>query len=456
MTEYWDAELETQPWADTLAWQATHLPTYVRYLKERSVLYRDALAGVDPDAVTSVAALAELPTTEKDDLRRGQSAPDTPVLGLQQAAADADIVQVITSSGTTGGPVFFGLTARDAESWRHSIGGMFFTAGVRRTSVVAHSTAMAMVAAGVPYADGVREIGATLAWVGGQTTPRMVSIVERLKVDTLIGTASFTTFFADKATEILGRPAASLGVRTVIGGGEPGLGQPEIRAKIKELWGAERVSEVMGLGDVMSGMWGECEEGAGMHFTAGRHVLVELVDPDSGVAVPWDDGAEGELVYTTFTREATPVLRFRSRDHVVVTGTRCACGRRTPRIRCVGRTDDMLIYKAMNVFPASIRDIAVSEGHALIEDVIRVRKAVKEQVRFDDPIPVEVQTRPGVAATEVAGLIERVEERVRQELRVRVAVEAYPPGTFDRGMYKNALTYVADQPPARAGSLTTA
>jgi phenylacetate-CoA ligase/benzoylacetate-CoA ligase len=159
------------------------------------------------------------------------------------------------------------------------------------------------------------------------------------------------------------------------------------------------------------------------------------------------EGGEGEAVYTTFTREATPVLRFRSRDHIVVTGTDCSCGRWTPRIRCIGRTDDMLIYKAMNVFPSSIRDIAVAEGGDLIDDVVRVRKAAANQVRFDDPIPVELQTRSHVGADVLADVAARIEERVRQELRVRVAVEAYPPGTFDRGMYKNALTYVAAHGP---------
>ncbi|MCK6211434.1 hypothetical protein KZX45_12855 [Georgenia sp. EYE_87] len=444
---YWDPEVETRPWGETVAWQVGHLPAYVRRLQERSLLYRDRLAGVDAEAITTVEHLAELPTTEKDDLRRGQAGPNGPLLGLQQAAPTEDVVQVITSSGTTGGPVYFGLTAADLAAWRQSIATMYFTAGVRRGTTTALSTAMPMVAGGMPYADGIRETGSTLAWIGGQTTARMASAMERLRVDTLVGTASFASFFADKVTELLGRDASTLPVRTVVGGGEPGFGQPEIRSRIQELWGANRVSEVMGLGDVCSGVWGECEAGEGMHLTAGRHVLVEIIDPATGEQRPWVEGGQGEAVYTTFTREATPVLRFRSRDHIVVTGTDCSCGRRTPRIRCIGRTDDMLIYKAMNVFPASIRDIAVAEGADLIDDVVRVRKSAADQVRFDEPIPVELQTRSAVGADVLTDLAARIEERVRQELRVRVAVEAYPPGTFDRGMYKNALTYVAEHGP---------
>jgi hypothetical protein len=109
----------------------------------------------------------------------------------------------------------------------------------------------------------------------------------------------------------------------------------------------------MGLGDVMSLLWAECEAEGGMHFCGQRSVAVELIDPASGAVLPWEEGVRGEAVYTTFAREATPVLRYRSADHLVVTAMSCPCGRTSPRIRCVGRTDDMLIYKAMNVFPRS-------------------------------------------------------------------------------------------------------
>ena len=117
-------------------------------------------------------------------------------------------------------------------------------------------------------------------------------------------------------------------MRTIIAGGEPGLGDPTTRARLIEDWGAERVSEVMGLGDVLPGMWAECPEGGGMHFTGSRNVFVELIDPESGASVPWADGADGEAVYSAFTREATPVVRFRSRDHLHVEATTCPAGGR--------------------------------------------------------------------------------------------------------------------------------
>ena len=119
--------------------------------------------------------------------------------------------------------------------------------------------------------------------------------------------------------------------------------------------------------------------------------MLELIDPESGQALPWREGATGEIVYTAFDREATPVVRYRSRDHAEVVAMGCACGRTGPRIRCIGRTDDMLIYKGMNVFPTAIRDLVVERFAGRIEPMLRLWKTRRDQVRFDRPIEVDVE-----------------------------------------------------------------
>lgn len=441
--EYFDAEIETRPWNDLLEWQRAQLPGFLSRLSADIPWYGHRLRGVDPARAAESDVWPDVPFTTKGDLRDAQARPDQEhPLGDLQGVPTADVVQVLASSGTTGTPVFFGLTEADLQSWLHSIATMFFTAGIRRTSRVALTTGMPLVAGGMPYADAVRHIGATLVWVGGQTPARMAMIVDRLGVDTFIGTASFATFAAQRFGEALGQPASDTAMRTIIAGGEPGLGEPTTRARLIEDWGATRISECMGLGDVMSGLWAECPEGGGMHFTGARNVYVELVDPADGSLVPWTPGAAGEAVYTPFTRQATPVLRFRSRDHLHVEADTCACGRTSPRIRCVGRTDDMLIYKAMNVFPSAIRDVVLEEYAADVAGPMRIRKDSATQVRFDDPLPLEVElTRPRPDAD---ALRLRIEESVRQRLRVRVAVELLDRGAIPVGEYKNALTYVAE------------
>jgi phenylacetate-coenzyme A ligase PaaK-like adenylate-forming protein len=441
--QFWDPEFDTKPWDDLLTWQRSQLPHFLAALAGRSPFYASQLAGLDAAGVAEPRLWAQVPFTTKDDLRAAQQQAGTEnMLGDLQGVEDAQISQVIASSGTTGTPVFFGLTEDDRLAWADSIANMFFTAGIRKDSVVALTTGMPLVAGGMPYADAIRRIGATLVWVGGQTPARTASITQRLKVDTFVGTASFATFFANRCEEILGRPASELSVRTVIAGGEPGLGQEAIRSRIRADWGATRISEVMGLGDVMSGLWGECPAGPGMHFTAGRNVYVELIDPDTGDVVEWAPGAKGEAVYTTFTRQATPALRFRSRDHLeVLTAAECACGRTAPTVHCIGRTDDMLIYKAMNVFPSAIRDVVMDRFSAEIAGPMRLRKENAAQVRFDDPIPLEVELPAGSEGPGSGDLAGRISEQVRERLRVRVAVELVGPGTISIGEYKNALTY---------------
>ena len=195
--------------------------------------YANRLTGVDLGKAASPEVWADVPYTTKDDLRAAQAdaSPEQP-LGDLQAVPMADVVQVLASSGTTGTPVFFGLTEPDRQAWLHSIATMFFTAGIRRTSRVALTTGMPLVAGGMPYADSVRHIGATLVWVGGQTPARMATILDRLQVDTFIGTASYATFAAQRFGEALGRPAADTAMRTIIAGGEPGLGEPTIRHRL--------------------------------------------------------------------------------------------------------------------------------------------------------------------------------------------------------------------------------
>lgn len=443
--EYWDEALDTKPWAQVQAWQRDQLSGFVQRLAQRSPFFADRLAGIDVAEVASPTVWGRVAFTTKEDLRAGQEAgASSTMLGLLQCVDGADIVQVLASSGTTGRPVYFGLTERDRDAWAESIANMFYTAGIRRSSVVALTTGMPLVAGGMPYADAVRRIGATLVWVGGQTVARMVSIVADLKVDTLIGTASFATFFAERCESVTGRPASELAIRTVIGGGEPGMGQDAIRSGIRHDWNAKRISEVMGLGDVMSGLWGECAEGNGMHFTASRNVYVELIDPETGDIIEWDAGASGEAVYTPFTREATPTLRFRSRDHLQVMTVDCPCGRTSPVVRCVGRTDDMLIFKAMNVFPSAIRDVVMEGFASQIAGPLRLRKDRVDQVRFDDPIPLEVELPGGMSPAEAGDLGWRMEEAVRERLRVRVAVELLERGSIPIGEYKNALTYVRE------------
>ena len=430
---YWDPELETMPWDAVLRWQAGQLAGWLKALPARSAFHRDKLAGAPADA-----PLADLPFTDKDEIRVSQNDPPRgEPFGRHQGVPLADVVQVLSSSGTTGDPVNFALTTADLGVWRDGIATGFFTAGIRADDVVAHLVGLPGVAGGLPYADGFRHIGATLAWIGGRPTEQIVRAIPRLQATAILTTTSFGIYLAD-----LG--AAALGIRTLLGGGEPGLGQLEIREKIRQGWDLESVREVMGLGDVMSLLWAECEDEGGMHFCGQRSVIVELIDPATGAVVPWEDGAEGEAVYTTFAREATPALRYRSADHMVVTAMACRCGRTSPRVRCIGRTDDMLIYKAMNVFPAAIRDVVLRRFSDAVEPYLRIWKDHARQVRFDDPIPLDVEASAALAGDRYAEVARDIEQELRSQLQIRTTVTLVAPETLPRTAYKTPLVHVRE------------
>jgi phenylacetate-CoA ligase/benzoylacetate-CoA ligase len=442
---YWDEELETAPWLEVEAWQAGHIVHFLDGLRSRSPFHKDRVdSGARPAATPrSLELLADLPFTTKDELRHSQEdqVAGEP-FGRHQAVPLSEIVQVVSSSGTTGHPLYYALTAADLDLWRQMIAAVFFTAGIRPGDVVAHLVGLPGVAGGLPYADGFRTIGATLAWLGGFPTERILGSFRRLQVSAVLSTASFGTYLTDHCEEVIGVPAASLGVAKFLGGGEPGFGQREIRDKVRSGWALDHVREVMGLADVLSAVWGECDDESGMHFCAQRGVAIELIDPATGKQQPWREGATGEVVYTTFAREATPMLRYRSADHVVVTGVDCSCGRTSPKIRCIGRTDDMLIYKGMNVFPTAIRDVALSAVGDAVQPYVRIWKERSNQVRFDEAIPVDIEASAELAAERYPVLASRIEAELRSRLQVRAVVSVVAPGTLPQNAYKTPLVHV--------------
>jgi phenylacetate-CoA ligase len=203
---------------------------------------------------------------------------------------------------------------------------------------------------------------------------------------------------------------------------------------LEEGWGA-KVTEAMGVGDIGVSLFGECEQQDGMHLGARGFVHVELVDPETGEVVALDDGASGELVLTHLHHRAAPLLRFRTRDHVQVRADACPCGRVSPRIRCVGRTDDMLIVRGVNVFPSAVREVVGAftpdvSGHILV-------KPQTAGVKQEPPLPVSVELARG--ATADAGLAEAISRRLRDVLVVQMRVELVPWGSLGRSEYKSTL-----------------
>ncbi|HYK06377.1 MAG TPA: hypothetical protein VEW11_01290 [Gaiellaceae bacterium] len=195
------------------------------------------------------------------------------------------------------------------------------------------------------------------------------------------------------------------------------------------------MTEAMGIGDIGVSLWGECEEQDGMHLGARGFVHAELIDPDTGAALELAHGASGELVLTHLRHRAAPLLRFRTRDHVEVRTSPCPCGRTAPRLRCIGRTDEMLIVRGVNVFPAAIREV-VSGFAPAVSGQILVRPQAAG-VKQEPPLPVSVELGPEAQAD--AGLAGAIRDRLREVLVVQTQVELVAPGSLPRSEYKSKL-----------------
>jgi phenylacetate-CoA ligase len=268
-------------------------------------------------------------------------------------------------------------------------------------------------------------IGLTHIPVGTGNTERLVRAIELLRPDAAVLTPSYAAYLAENFE------LRDSSVVRVLVAGEPGGGEPAFRARLEDGWGA-KVTEAMGIGDIGVSLWGECEEQDGMHLGARGFVHAELIEPESRAAIPMDDGAAGELVLTHLRHRAAPLLRFRTRDHVEVRTSPCACGRTGPRIRCLGRTDDMLIVRGVNVFPSAIREVVSGFAPAVSGNILVRPQA--PGVKQEPPLPVAVELAP--EGTIDADLIRA---RLREVLVVQTQVELVPWGSLRRSEYKSTL-----------------
>jgi phenylacetate-CoA ligase len=270
--------------------------------------------------------------------------------------------------------------------------------------------------------------------VGTGNTERLVTAIQKLGATGVSCTPSYGLYLIDWCHQH-DIDTRSLGLTNMITAGEPGGGDPMIRGRIEDAFGC-MVRESMGIGDISLSVWAEDEDGEGMHFMARGFAHVELIDPVSGASQRWEHGAEGELVYTALQREAMPLLRFRSRDHVIVNMQPNPTGRTGPRIRCIGRTDDMLIVRGVNLFPSAIRSI-LKEFSPEVGEMFQIRPKTKG-VSQTTPLPIVVELAKGVDKP-LDGLERRMVDAIRTRLLVSTTIEFVPYGTLPRETYKGKL-----------------
>jgi len=431
--KYWDEEIETMPPEKLERLESDRLVQQLTYIYSESPFYRKKFdeAGVDISRIESVKDLPQLPFTMKDDLRKTQA--EVGGLGGHQCAPMSDIVRIQGTSGTTGRPLFIGLTRRDADLWADLFARHGWTGGLRPDDVMINPADFGLFVGGLSESFGAEHLGMAviplpLVSAGMQ---KLLDIMVEFRPTVLFSTPSATMFIEKIVRESLGVEPIEMGFTKGFMAGEALT--EEDRKHIEATWGI-KARNYYGMADVAADMAAECDEADGMHFCAQGAVVAELIDPVSLEPIEMTDGAEGEIVFTTIRREATPVVRYRIRDVASVSAGQCPCGRTSFRFRVIGRTDDMLKVKGVNVFPSAVKELVGSFAPRTTGELRIVLEKPGPAVARN--LPIKIEHGPDLSEQQLEDLKEELTGAIREKLVFRANIELVPPDTFPKSEYK--------------------
>jgi phenylacetate-CoA ligase len=422
----WNRDIETAPRAALRALQAERLRATVARARARVSFYKDAFAeaGVR-DGEVDLERLGELPFTRKEHLR------DHYPFGLF-AVPREDLVRIHASSGTRGKPTVVGYTRGDLEVWREVMARALSAAGAEPGQLVQIAYGYGLFTGGFGFHDGAEHMGLTVVPVSSGNTLRQILLLQDFRPHGLACTPSFALHIGESMLE-QGVDPRDVGLTYGLFGAEPWT--EAMRAQLQTLWGCAAV-DFYGLSEMIGpGVATECVEARdGLHLNE-DHFLPEIVDPQTGAALP--AGREGELVLTSLTREALPMIRYRTGDVTRLDPAPCRCGRTTVRMaRVKGRTDDMLIIKGVNVYPSQLEAalLTVPELAPHYQLLVDRRGAFPALAVHVEPVERLVQEWGGFEPTrpEVVALGAHVAERLRGHLGLNPEVSVVAPKSIPR------------------------
>ncbi len=417
----WDAQHECMPRAQLLDLQTERLKNTVARAYAHVPFYRRKLdeAGVRPEDVRSLDDVQRLPFTVKDDFR------DAYPYGLL-AVARREVVRVHASSGTTGAATVVAYTRRDLETWADLVARFLAMAGVSQESVVQVAFSYGLFTGGFGLHYGVERVGAQVVPAAAGNTRRHIQLIQDLGTTHIVCTPSYGFYLCETAHEMGVDLVRDTSLRVGCFGAEPWSDQ--MRQQMEEQYGLAGYDNY-GLSEVIGpGVSGECRMRGGMHVFE-DHFYPEVIDPNTGEVLP--PGEEGELVLTTLTREALPVLRYRTRDVTSLQDQPCECGRTSRRMaRVTGRTDDMLIIRGVNVFPSQIEHAFLEmEGTSPNYQIIVDRKGAL------DTLEVKIEVTEQMLSDEMKNLRrmeEEIEQRLNEALSLSTDIKLVEPGSLPR------------------------
>ncbi|NPV06374.1 MAG: phenylacetate--CoA ligase [Anaerolineae bacterium] len=422
----WNPERETMSRAELEALQLERLQRQVQRAYDLVPFYRQAFRsrGLSPDDIRSLADLTLIPFTRKNDFR------DNYPFGLL-AVPRRQLARIHASSGTTGKPTIVAYTAGDLDAWSEVCARQLAGAGVTEDDTVQVAMGYGLFTGALGWHAACERLGATVLPISSGNTRRQIMLMEDLETTVLVATPSYSVYLAEQADE-MGVDLRSFSLRVGIQGAEPW--SEGMRREIEQRLGIITI-DTYGLSEIVGpGVSAECERRCGLHVSE-DHFLVEVIDPETEETLP--PGSQGELVVTTLTKEALPILRYRTGDITSLDPAPCACGRTLARMaRVSGRTDDMLVVRGVNVFPSQVETVLLQiEGvrpHYLI--------LVDREKGAMDELEVWVEVSPEVFTDEfgqLKALQAKAEREMYEVLGVQARVRLVEPGRIERSTGKS-------------------
>ena len=423
MEHYYQQQIETAPREAIRALQSERLAATVRRVYDHVPLYRERMdaAGVGPEDIRGVDDLSKLPFTYKQDLR------DTYPYGMF-AVPMKDVVRLHASSGTTGKQIVVGYTQNDLELWADCCARAIVAAGGGPEDIVHVSYGYGLFTGGLGMDGASKKLGAATIPVSSGNTQRQLTILKDFGSTILCSTPSYALHLAEALRES-GSSKADIKLKAGIFGAEPWTN--EMRRALEEQLGL-KAFDIYGLTEIIGpGVAFECGEQTGMHVNE-DHFIIEIIDPETGEVLP--EGTQGEIVLSCITKEAFPILRYRTRDIGIISRKPCSCGRTLVKMmKPRGRTDDMLIIRGVNVFPSQIETVLLEKGYTANYRIVVDRSANM------DSVDIEVEIGSELPSDTVRGLNRQekaLEEALRSLLGISAKVHLLEPNTIERSQGK--------------------
>ncbi len=416
----WDVQNETMPQEELKKLQGERLCKIVEKVYNRVPFYKEKMdkAGVKPSDIKNISDLAKLPFTTKDEMR------DVYPYGLLTVDLK-DIVEIHTSSGTTGKPVVDAYTQGDIDIWSEVMARTLSMGDVTKDDIVQNAYGYGLFTGGLGAHYGIRRVGATCIPISGGNTKRQLEVMQDFGSTALTCTPSYCLYLAEAGKEA-GIDFGKLPLRVGFFGAEPW--SESMRKEIEEKLQIKAI-DIFGLTEIIGpGVASECEHQNLLHVFE-DHFYPEIIDPATGEVLP--EGEKGELVFTTLTKEGTPVIRYRTRDITYITREKCACGRTSVRMhRILGRTDDMLIIRGVNIFPSQVEHVLLK-----IDGVEPHYQLLVERRDKMDCLEVLVEMNEALFSDEIKYIEKKereIEHQLKEVLLINSKVKLVEPKSIER------------------------